>query len=110
MATNEELTKLLAEERVEKGALVKMLGDMGVALERLTNRVEDIAAQPMPALTAGPGASLIPVTKREDGGGAPAGDPRAAAAEFAKTVDGMNMEDRAMLAIHLSRANPFRPR
>jgi hypothetical protein len=54
----EDLAKVLADERAEKAALVKTLGEMVPLMTAMQKRIEDIAATPMPGATvAMPGAT-----------------------------------------------------
>jgi hypothetical protein len=103
----ENLAKVLADERAEKAALVKALGEMVPLLDRLSKRVDDIASTPLPPLTIARGS--VSVSKQQDGGSnGSASDsplsPEAIAAALAK----MSKEDQTLTLIKASYANPIR--
>jgi len=95
----------LADERSEKAALVKALGEMVPILDRLSKRVEDIARTPLPPLTIAKGT--VSVSKQQDGGNCTAGDtalsPQAVAAALAR----MSNEEQTLTLIKASYANPI---
>jgi uncharacterized protein DUF6582 len=99
------LGRELDNERAEKAALVKALGEMVPMLDRLTKRVEDIARTPLPPLTIAKGT--VSVSKQQDGAVVGAGDaalsPEVVAAAFAK----MSKEEQTLTLIKASYANPI---
>jgi len=102
-----DLAKLLATERAEKAALVKALGEIVPLLDRLSQRVDDIARTPLPPLTIARGS--VSVSKQQDNAGTGnAGDnplsPEAVAAALAK----MTKEEQTLTLIKASYANPIR--
>jgi hypothetical protein len=103
----EDLAKVLADERAEKTALVKALGEMVPLLDRLSKRVDDIARTPLPPLTIARGS--LSVSKQQDGGSTGSGSdsplsPEAIAAALAK----MSKEEQTLTLIKASYANPIR--
>jgi hypothetical protein len=101
-----EFAKVLADERAEKAALVKTLGEMVPLLDRLSKRVDDIARTPLPPLTIARGS--VAVSKQQDGRGIGSpGDgqlsPEAIAAALAK----MSKEEQTLTLIKASYANPI---
>ena len=103
----EDLAKVLADERAEKTALVKALGEMVPLLDRLSKRVDDIARTPLPPLTIARGS--VSVSKQQDGGGTGSASdsplsPQAIAAALAK----MSKEEQTLTLIKASYANPIR--
>jgi hypothetical protein len=103
----EDLAKVLADERAEKTALVKALGEMVPLLDRLSKRVDDIARTPLPPLTIARGS--VSVSKQQDGGSTGSASdsplsPEAIAAALAK----MSKEDQTLTLIKASYANPIR--
>jgi hypothetical protein len=102
-----ELAKALADERTEKAALIKALGEMVPLLDRLSKRVDDIARTPLPPLTIARGS--IAVSKQQDGrrigsSGDAQLSPEAIAAALAK----MSKEEQTLTLIKASYANPIR--
>ena len=106
VARAEDVAKLLAGERVEKAALVKVLGEIIPMLERLTKRVDEIAHTPLPPLTMA--RNMASLSKQQDGGtldrGAAEISPEAVAAALAK----MSKEEQTLTLIKASYANPIR--
>lgn len=103
----EDLAKVLADERAEKTALVKALGEMVPLLDRLSKRVDDIARTPLPPLTIARGS--VSVSKQQDGGSTGSGSdsplsPEAIASALAK----MSKEEQTLALIKASYANPIR--
>ena len=101
-----DLAKVLADERAEKTALVKALGEMVPLLDRLSKRVDDIARTPLPPLTIARGS--VSVSKQQDGGSTGSvGDsqlsPEIIASAFAK----MSKEEQTLTLIKASYANPI---
>jgi hypothetical protein len=98
-----DLAKVFADERAEKAALVKALGEMVPMLDRLSKRVDDIACTPLPPLTIARGS--VSVSKQQDGGSAEMQlSPEAIASALAK----MSKEDQTLTLIKASYANPIR--
>ena len=99
-----DLAKVLADDRAEKGALVRALGEMLPIIDRLSKRVDDIASTPLPPLTIARGG--ISVLKQQDGSGAANVQlsPDAIASALAK----MSKEDQTLTLIKASYANPIR--
>jgi hypothetical protein len=103
----QDLAKVLADERAEKTALVKALGEMVPLLDRLSQRVDDIARTPLPPLTAA--RDSVSVSKQQDGGSTAGGNdnllsPEAIASALAK----MSKEEQTLTLIKASYANPIR--
>jgi phage head maturation protease len=85
---------------VRPGELMKALaGEIVPRLDALAKRVEDIAATPLPPLTAGRGHAGI--SKRGDGGGY--GD------DVVTALSRMSDEERTLALIKAAHANPIRP-
>lgn len=102
-----ELAKVLADERAEKAALVKTLGEMVPLLDRLSKRVDDIARTPLPPLTIARGS--ISVSKQDDGRGTGvAGDPQLSPEAIAAALAKMSKEEQTLTLIKASYANPIR--
>jgi hypothetical protein len=99
-----DLAKVLAEERAEKGTLVRVLGEMLPMLDRLSKRVDDIASTPLPPLTIARGS--VSVSKQQDGGGA--ADLRLSPDAIASALAKMSKEDQTLTLIKASYANPIR--
>ena len=102
----EDLAKALADERAEKTALVKALGEMVPLLDRLSKRVDDIARTPLPPLTIARGG--VSVSKQQDGGNTESASdsplsPEAVASALAK----MSKEEQTLTLIKASYANPI---
>jgi hypothetical protein len=102
----EDLAKVLADERAEKTALVRALGEMVPLLDRLSKRVDDIARTPLPPLTIARGS--VSVSKQQDGGSTgsvsdSALSPEAIASALAK----MSKEEQTLTLIKASYANPI---
>jgi hypothetical protein len=98
-----DLAKVLADERVEKRALVKALGEMVPLLDRLSQRVDEIARTPLPPLTIARGG--VSVSKQQDVGSTGEGSlsPETIAAALAK----MSKEEQTLTLIKASYANPI---
>jgi hypothetical protein len=75
-SANEDLQKVLADERAEKAALVKTLGEIVPMMAAMQKRVEQIANTPLPAATVAMPAAT-----------------EAARAAVAATTDGLSTED-----------------
>jgi len=109
----EALLKILAGNDEDKATLAKTLGGITENLTKLSERVEEIAKQPMPARAAS-GATLpdgvIDVSKAEDGRSV---DHMATAKshmsqeEIAEILKGMSPEARAMLEVRAALRNPY---
>jgi hypothetical protein len=102
----EHLAKVLADERAEKTALVKALGEIVPLLDRLSKRIDDIARTPLPPLTIARGS--VSVSKQQDGGSTGSADdgplsPEAIASALAK----MSKEEQTLTLIKASYANPI---
>ena len=98
---------MLADERAEKTALVKTLGEMVPLLDRLTQRVDDIARTPLPPLTIARGS--ISVSKQQDGGSTEsARDGALSPEEIASAFAKMSKEEQTPTLIKASYANPIR--
>jgi len=103
----EDIAKVLADERAEKTALVKTLGEMVPLLDRLTQRVDDIARTPLPPLTIARGS--ISVSKQQDGGSTEsARDGALSPEEIASAFAKMSKEEQTLTLIKASYANPIR--
>jgi len=102
-----ELAKVLADERAEKAALVKTLGEMVPLLDRLSKRVDDIARTPLPPLTIARGS--VAVSKQQDGRsmGSP-GDTQLSPEAIAAALAKMSKEEQTLTLIKASYANPIR--
>ena len=103
----EDLAKVLADERAEKTALVKALGEMVPLLDRLSKRVDDIARTPLPPLTVARGS--IAVSKQQDGGntGSTSDSPLSPEA-ITTALAKMSKEEQTLTLIKASYANPIR--
>ena len=103
----EDLAKVLADERTEKTALVKALGEMVPLLDRLSKRVDDIARTPLPPLTVARGS--IAVSKQQDGGntGSTSDSPLSPEA-ITSALAKMSKEEQTLTLIKASYANPIR--
>jgi hypothetical protein len=103
----EDLAKVLADERAEKTALVKALGEMVPLLDRLSKRVDDIARTPLPPLTIVRGS--VSVSKQQDGGSTgSAGDNPLSPDAIASALARMSKEEQTLTLIKASYANPIR--
>ena len=98
-----DLAKVLADERVEKRALVKALGEMVPLLDRLSQRVDDIARTPLPPLTIARGG--VSVSKQQDGGST--GDSSLSPETIAAALAKMSKEEQTLTLIKASYANPI---
>jgi len=98
--------KLLADERAEKTALVKALGEMVPLLDRLSKRVDDIARTPLPPLTIARGS--VSVSKAQDGAGTGAADKQLSPEAIASALAKMSKEEQTLTLIKASYANPIR--
>jgi len=102
----EDLAKVLADERAEKTALVKALGEMVPLLDRLSKRVDDIARTPLPPLTIARGA--VSVSKQQDGGNTgSASDSPLSSDAIASALAKMSKEEQTLTLIKASYANPI---
>jgi hypothetical protein len=101
-----DLLKALADERAEKTALARTLGDVVPMLEHLTKRVEDIARTPLPPLTMAKGT--ISVSKHQDGGNGSAGEAELSPDAVAAALSKMTREEQTLALIKASYANPIR--
>jgi hypothetical protein len=102
----EDLAKVLADERAEKTALVKALGEMVPLLDRLSKRVDDIASTPLPPLTIARGS--VSVSKQQDGGNTrSASDNPLSPEEIASALAKMSKEEQTLTLIKASYANPI---
>jgi hypothetical protein len=101
----EELAKALTVERTEKMALGKALDEIMPMLQRLTERVDEIARTPLPPLTIAKGT--VSVSKQQDqsnGGEGLQLSPETIASGLAK----MSKEEQTLTLIKASYANPIR--
>ncbi|HEY1257771.1 MAG TPA: DUF6582 domain-containing protein [Stellaceae bacterium] len=96
------LAKALTEERAEKAALMKALGDIVPRLDQLRKRVEDIARTPLPPTTIAKG---VAVSKQQDNGG----DAALADDELAAAFARMSNEEQTLALIKASRTRPITP-
>ena len=101
----EDLAKALADERAEKTALVKALGEMVPLLDRLSQRVDDIARTPLPPLTIARGS--VSVSKQQDGGGGSDSDRTLSPEAIASALAKMSKEEQTLTLIKASYANPI---
>jgi hypothetical protein len=102
----EDLAKVLADERAEKTALVKALGEMVPLLDRLSKRVDDIARTPLPPLTIARGG--VSVSKQQDGGNTgSASDSPLSPEVIASALAKMSKEEQTLTLIKASYANPI---
>jgi hypothetical protein len=102
----EDLAKVLADERAEKTALVKALGEMVPLLDRLSKRVDDIARTPLPPLTIARGS--VSVSKQQDGGSTgSASDTPLSPEAIASALAKMSKEEQTLTLIKASYANPI---
>jgi hypothetical protein len=102
----EDLAKALVAERTDKTALGKVLGEIVPMLERLTQRVDDIARTPLPPLTIAKGT--VSVSKQADRGGAGVGDPELSSETVASALAKMSKEEQTLTLTKASYANPIR--
>ena len=97
---------MLADERAEKTALVKALGEMVPLLDRLSKRVDDIARTPLPPLTIARGG--VSVSKQQDGGSTgSASDSPLSPEAIASALAKMSKEEQTLTLIKASYANPI---
>jgi uncharacterized protein DUF6582 len=101
-----DLAKVLADERAEKAALVKVLDEIVPKLDRLAKRVDDIARAPLPPLTIAKGT--VSVSKQQDGGSASGGDTELSREVIASALGKMSKEEQTLTLIKASYANPIR--
>ncbi len=99
-----DLAKVLADERAEKAALVRALGEMVPMLDRLSKRVDDIASTPLPPLTIARGS--VSVSKQQDGGST--ADIQLSPEAIASALAKMSKEDQTLTLIKASYSNPIR--
>jgi hypothetical protein len=99
-----DLAKVLADERAEKSALVKALGEMVPMLDRLSRRVDDIACTPLPPLTIARGCTSV--SKQQDGSGT--ADIQLSPEALASALAKMSKEEQTLTLIKASYANPIR--
>jgi len=103
----EDLAKVLADERAEKTALVKALGEMVPLLDRLSKRVDDIARTPLPPLTIARGS--VSLSKQQDGANiGSATDSSLSPEAIASALAKMSKEEQTLTLIKASYANPIR--
>jgi uncharacterized protein DUF6582 len=102
----EDLAKALAAERADKTALGKVLGEIVPMLQRLTQRVDDIARTPLPPLTIAKGT--VSVSKQLDRGSTSGGDPELSSETVASALAKMSKEEQTLTLIKASYANPIR--
>ena len=103
----EDIAKVLADERAEKAALVNALGEMVPLLDRLSQRVDDIARTPLPPLTIARGS--VSVSKQQDGGSSgSASDSTLSPEAIASALARMSKEEQTLTLIKASYANPIR--
>ncbi|MBV9861894.1 MAG: HK97 family phage prohead protease [Alphaproteobacteria bacterium] len=95
------VTQTLAKALEHNAALISTLGDIVPRLDRLTERVEDIARTPMPPLTAA--RAVTGVSKRDDANRVAAPD------DVVTALAEMSGEERTIALIKAAHANPFRP-
>ncbi len=108
--------KIFADDDEHKAELAKTLGGITDAVTKLSQRVEEIAKQPMPALAAG-GAVLPPgvmdVSKAEDGRSVDhmaKEKPGISIEEATEIWKGMTPEQRTLLSIQASHMRPYAQR
>jgi hypothetical protein len=102
-----DLAKVLADEQIEKAALLKALGDIVPLLDRLSKRVDDIARTPLPPLTIARGS--VSVSKQQDGGiTSGGGDSQLSPEAIASALAKMSKEEQTLTLIKASYANPIR--
>ncbi len=101
-----DLAKVLADEQIEKAALLKALGDIVPLLDRLSKRVDDIARTPLPPLTIARGS--VSVSKQQDGGSTSGGDSQLSPEAIASALAKMSKEEQTLTLIKASYANPIR--
>ena len=99
------LAKVLADERAEKAALVKALGNIVPLLDRLSKRVDDIARTPLPPLTIARGS--VAVSKQEDGSNERHSDGPLSPDAIASALAKMSKEEQTLTLIKASYANPI---
>jgi hypothetical protein len=102
-----DLANALSNEPTEKRALAKVLGEVVPMIERLTQRVDEIARTTLPPLTIAKGT--VSVSKQQDRernvrGGDPELSPETIAAALAK----MSKEEQTLTLIKASYATPIR--
>ena len=103
----EDDAKLIASERSEKAALVKVLGEIVPMLEQLAKRVDEIARTPLPPLTIA--KNTASVSKREDGGGTlDNGGSELSPEAVAAALSRMSKEEQTLTLIKASYAKPIR--
>jgi hypothetical protein len=100
------LAKVLADERAEKAALVKALGEMVPLLDRLSQRVDDIARTPLPPLTIAKGS--VSLSKEQDSGGAGTVGSQLSSEAIASALAKMSKEEQTLTLIKASYAKPIR--
>jgi hypothetical protein len=111
-AASADLSKALDTERAEKAAvvaenaaLVKALGEIVPMLNRLTQRVEDIAEAPLPAQAVARVPGIMSVSKTQDGRDPDnTGAPLLTAEEIIKALPA---EERPMAAMRLAHQKPM---
>jgi hypothetical protein len=97
-----DLAKMVTGGRGDNPALMAALNDILPRLDRLTQRVEDIARTPLPPLTMAKDVTVL--SKRQDVGAGGA-SPDDLAAAFAR----MSKEDQTLMLIKASYARPIQP-
>jgi phage head maturation protease len=96
------LSKILAEERSEKAALIATLTEIVPRLDQLAKRVEDIARTPLPPRAVAKGVAAI--SKQQDSAGSPI-----SADDLAAAFSQMSREDQTLTLIKASYARPIHP-
>jgi hypothetical protein len=103
---SEDLVKALTSERAEKEALGQVLTEIMPMLERLTQRVDEIARTPLPPLTIAKGT--VSVSKQQDLGSIADSDPVFSQEAVAAALAKMSKEEQTLTLIKASYANPIR--
>ena len=102
----EELAKTLATERAEKMALDQVLSEIVPMVERLTQRVDEIARTPLPPLAIA--NATVSVSKQQDRGSVADSDPMLSQEAVAAALAKMSKEEQTLTLIKASYANPIR--
>ena len=101
------LANAVPDERAEKAALAKVLGEVVPMIERLTKRVDEIARTPLPPLTLAKGT--VSVSKEQDRGSkSGSGDPELSPEAIAAALAKMSKEEQTLTLIKASYATPIR--
>lgn len=103
----ESIAKLAERTTNALETLTKRLDAKDAQIDVLTKRLEEVALQPAPPKTLGPGVALASIEKGTDAAGAPA-DRVAAPSdeEVQKALDSMTPEDRALALIKATHRFP----